>query len=179
MIICYMGGTCGDLLTALIDPKNATLESNRVNLSSERQRLKKPHKFSSDEEKDQFLKTIFQEYNSIPSHDIEYHIEKKHDFIGIVVEKFDTAIWAADRFKKVHNPQVWEDMQMATGGMKTIEEYAQMMLDYRFLVLQNTQKIVSLECILDGTAIKQLEPFVTDFPGREFYQSWLKAQNKL
>ena len=70
-------------------------------------------------------------------------------------------------------------MQIATGGTKTIKEYAQMMLDYRHLVLQNTQKTVTLESILEGTVIEQLQPFVTTLPGKDFYQSWLKAQKKL
>jgi hypothetical protein len=53
------------------------------------------------------------------------------------------------------------------------------MLDYRHLVLQNTQKTVTLESILEGTVIEQLQPFVTTLPGKDFYQSWLKAQKKL
>lgn len=180
MIICYMGGSCGDLLTAIVDPKDAVIDANdRVLLSSGRQKLKKPHEFKSTVEKDQYLKTITKSYNSIPSHDIEYHIKKKHDFVGIIVEKIDTALWAAERFKQIHSTEIWEGMQIATGGTKTIKEYAQMMLDYRHLVLQNTQKTVTLESILEGTVIEQLQPFVTTLPGIDFYQSWLKAQKKL
>ena len=171
-----MGGTCGDLLTALIDPKDAVLDNTKVILPADRQRFKKPHTFNSDREKTQYLKNISKQYNSIPSHNIEFHLKKKHQFVGITVEKFNTALWAAKRFKNMHQIHVWKEMQQACGG-STTKEYAQMIMSYSYMILQNTQKTVSLESILEGYAIEELKPFVPDIAGEEFYHTWLKAQN--
>ena len=43
-IVCYAGGTCGDILTSLIDPKGAVLNtSGSISLPADRSKLKKPH----------------------------------------------------------------------------------------------------------------------------------------
>ena len=43
VIVCYTGGTAGDIISKIVDPGEMSLD---------RQRLKKPHLFSCDEEKD-------------------------------------------------------------------------------------------------------------------------------
>jgi len=171
-----MGGTCGDLICVLFDSIDAEIYHNRVSLTLERQRLKKPHTFYNDEEKDQYLENISKIYKSIPSHDIEYHIRRQHEFIGIAVDEFKTALWAARRFKKLHKPQVWKEMQSACGA-KTVEEYAQMMLDYSYMIKEQTSKIILLEEIISGQAIEKLQSLVNKQLNCDFYQQWLKAQN--
>ena len=80
-IVCYTGGSCGDLITALIDGKGAHFRNKAVMFEQDRLRFKKPHTFANDEEKDQYLNEIANKYRSIPSHDLQYHIKSGHDFI--------------------------------------------------------------------------------------------------
>ena len=176
MIVCYMGGTCGDLICALFDSEPADMYNNRVILSSERQHLKKPHTFNNNEEKDQYLDNISKIYKSIPSHDIEYHIQRQHEFVGVVVEQLDTALWSSQRFKELHRPHVWEEMQRSCGA-KSVEEYAQMMLDYSYMIKQHTSKIITLEEILNGQAIKKLQSMLKEQLNSNFYHQWLKVQH--
>jgi hypothetical protein len=175
-IVCYTGGTCGDLISALIDPTAAVFQNSTVLHDINRQRLKKPHKFNNSEEKDQFIDTISTEYLSIPSHDLEYHIAKNHKFIAITVQNFDIAMWAAERFRSLHRPHVWEEMQSKCGAT-TIEEYAQMLINYSNMVVHNTDCIVKLEDIRNGQAIDALKKLGINIPNKNLYQTWLDLQN--
>ena len=115
-IICYAGGTCGDLIAALIDSKGAYFRNKAVMFKQERLRFKKPHAFADDEERDQYLAEMTLKYKSIPSHDLQYHLRRKHNFIGITVSDWNTAQWASKRFKELHQSHVWEDMIAASGA---------------------------------------------------------------
>ena len=178
-IVCYTGGTCGDLISALIDPRGAEIRDNgAVFHTSDRTRLKKPHLFGSDIEKDQYLDWVTG-YLSISSHDTDYHILRGHDFITVGIQHIDTAIWAAQRFRDLHRSQVWQEMT-ARCGAETLEQYAQIMMDYSSMVANHTQDIVKLESIIQGSATAEIQ----DIIGRplqpeslEFYQHWLRKQN--
>jgi hypothetical protein len=100
-IICYAGGTCGDLITALIDSKGSYFQNKAVMFEQDRLRFKKPHTFVNDEEKDQYLNEITNKYRSIPSHDLQYHVRRGHNIIGITVQDPTVAKWAAIRFKEL------------------------------------------------------------------------------
>ena len=178
MIICYMGGTCGDLISALIDPTDAIMNGCKLSLSVDRQRLKKPHLFSNDADKDVYLEQVLTKYKSIPSHDLDYHVRKKHEFIGIIVETFDTAMWAATRFKDMHREHVWQEMQKSCGA-DTIEKYAQMTIDYGNMMLQYTQRTITLESIRHGTAIDRLAEYIDEPIDQTLYHTWLTAQDNL
>ena len=176
-IVCYAGGTCGDLVSALIDPRGAELRPNGTVLHvPERVRLKKPHLFADDVEKDQYLESVA--YDSISSHDSEYHIKRNHPFLSVSVQDFETALWAAGRFKSLHREHVWAEMQSKCGA-NSVEEYAQMMIDHTNMVAQSGCNIVKLESILQGSVIDDIQSFI----GRpvipsavEFYKNWMKAQ---
>ena len=110
-IVCYTGGTCGDLISAMIDYHDATFTVFKtVKHADRRQRLKKPHLFTTTEEKNQYLVEVAQQYNSIPSHDLDYHVQQQHKFISIIVEDATVAQWAANRFKlnKYHINRVFK-----------------------------------------------------------------------
>jgi hypothetical protein len=172
-IVCYTGGTCGDMISAILDPAGARFNNTTVVVESDRTRLKKPHLFQSDQEKDQYLIEIEKKYQSIPSHDLDYHVRKKHDFIGITVQDKATALWAAKRFKQLHRAHVWEEM-VAACGANTVEGYAQMMIDFSNLITQHTDRVVSLESIRAGTA---LDNPVLKTASKNFYCNWLDLQN--
>lgn len=177
IIVCYLGGTCGDLLSALIDTRDVKLQINgSVNHVPERTKLKKPHLFLSSSEKDNYLKSV--NYTSISSHDTEYHIQQHHSFISIGVQYFDTAMWAALRFKNLHQDHVWAEMQDKCGASK-VEDYARTIMNYSNLVEKSGCHVLKLESILQGTAVADLEKIINKSlgaPAIKFYEQWLNAQ---
>lgn len=175
-IICYTGGTCGDLITALIDSKDTSLYNNAVAHTDSRSKLKKPHLFSNDKDKDDYIVEISKIYLSIPSHDLNYHIEKKHDFIGITVENLEVAHWAASRFKNLHRKEVWESMNKFCDAV-TVDNYAKVLIDYSRMVVQHTNKIIKLEDIINKLAIQKLTEMGFKTCDEKFYYNWLKLQN--
>ena len=173
-IICYAGGTCGDLLSAMIDPTETDIVLGRLQLSADRTRLKKPHQFRDVQEKDQYIQEAGAKYQSLPSHDLEYHASRDHDFIGITVSDWHTAMWAAKRFQELHRPHVWEEMQRHCGAA-TVADYAQILIDFGNLVATHTDKLVSLESILDGSVIDSIRNWCdTD---TALYQRWRDQQS--
>lgn len=171
-IVCYTGGTCGDMISAILDPAGADFKNTTVMLVQDRTRLKKPHLFESDTEKDQYLIEAEKKYQSIPSHDLDYHIRRGHDFVGITVQDKTVALWAAERFKKLHRAHVWKEMTAACGA-DTVEGYAQMLIDFSKLVKQHTDCIVTLESIRAGTA---LDNPILKTASKDFYLDWLDLQ---
>jgi hypothetical protein len=172
-IICFTGGTCGDILTVMIDSTEVDLSHTWLGLSAERCRLKKPHTFCNDLEKNLYLDQVSLLYNSIPSHDLDYHVRQRHNFISITVKDFGVALWASTRFKEIHRPHVWEEMQRVCGAT-TIEEYAQRIIDYSNMVQQHTDCIVTLERILSGHAIEDLSQWIKTDLNIDIYKRWLQ-----
>ena len=175
-LVVYNGGAAGDLVSAMLDHRGAHITNEgRVRHDPNREWLKKPHTFGTDLHKDLYLTQAFGYYDSLPSHDIQYHIDRNHNFIGVVVRNQASAIWAADRFHRLHPPSVWSEMQTAA-KVQDVDGYAQMMLDFSNLVAENTKNVLSLEDILQGHAVQVLESItgepVSDI-GQEFYQQWL------
>jgi hypothetical protein len=180
-IVCYTGGTCGDLITAMIDCRDVVLRQMVVMHDSYRQQLKKPFTFADDSEKDDYLEKISTKYNSIPSHDLDYHVKRNHKFISIVVDEFKVAKWAAKRFKNLHRPHVWEEMQKACGA-QTVDDYAQILIDYSNMIKQHTDKLVRLEAIRNGQGIEELDLVLEtklDSTVKNLYQNWRLLQMHL
>ncbi len=179
-IVCYTGGTCGDLVTALIDSSDTKFNCalKTVVHLPERARLKKPHLFASDADKDQYINDIRKNYSSIPSHDLDYHVRRQHVFVGITVQDLDTALWAAKRFRACHRPHVWEEMQRLCGA-NSVENYAQVLIDFSNMLATHTDKIVKLEDIKHGTVIPILENMLScsiSKGSKNLYQNWLDLQ---
>ena len=175
-IVCYTGGTCGDLIAAMIDSTHARFQNTTVIHSDGRRRLKKPHIFANDEEKDQYITEMSTQYLSIPSHDLDYHVRRSHRFIAITVQDFEIAMWAARRFRGLHRPQVWQAMQTVCGAA-TIEDYAQMLIDYSNMVVNHTTDVVKLEDIRNGQAIQSLIKLGINSKHKNLYLNWLDLQN--
>jgi len=177
-IVCYTGGTCGDLITAMIDNRDSTFYFKAVMHDKQRQRLKKPLTFTNDEEKDIYIQQISEQYKSIPSHDLDYHVKRKHNFISITVQNPKVALWAAHRFKNLHRPHVWQEMQQACGAA-TVKDYAEILVQYSNIVKQHTDKVIPLESIYEGRAIEELELVLSiqlDRPRQNLYRNWLNLQ---
>lgn len=180
-IVVYMGGCCGDLVTALLDHTNVGLNisARTIKLTEDRQRLKKPYKFVDDREKDSYLKTISCSYKSVPSHDIDYHVSRQHSFIGITVTDPSTALWAATRFRDAHRPEVWHNITQ-TCGIQHVEEYAQLLLDYSSMLSSRTDFLVDVKTIRQGALLPQLELLMARNVGHKAhncYRNWLDMQS--
>jgi hypothetical protein len=174
-IVCYTGGTCGDLITAMIDSRDARVSNNRIQHHKEREKLKKPHSFGDNNEKDLYLSMMSQVYCSLPSHDLDYHLDRGHEFITIVVKNFSTALWAADRFKKMHRPHVWEEMRKYCGATD-VEDYARILIDFSNMVVIKTTKLIRLERILSGDADEDLSAILSRDLNCDIYKQWLAGQ---
>lgn len=172
-IVCYLGGTCGDLVTSLIDPRDTEIVNGVISLSEQRTRLKKPHLFASDKERDQYLTEIAQQYDSVPSHDFEYHRRSQHDVLLITVQDHNVASWAANRFKKLHREHVWTEMMMAS-GITSVSEYAQAMLDWSNVAGKIFKNTLALEKVLTGNALTELGMYSQE--SNKIYQTWLANQ---
>lgn len=162
IIVCFVGGTAGDILTQILDT---------AELTPERWQLKKPHLFANDAEKDLFLAST--PFISVPSHDFDYHSRRKHNILGIVCRNFSDANWAAARFKKLHRPQVWKEMT-AFCGADTKEAYAQVIMDFGNMIANYTNNVVYLDEILTGQAVEKLQTIGYQTPGQEKYKNWLR-----
>lgn len=174
-IVCYAGGTCGDLVCAMIDPMHAYLDNNVIRHAPERSKLKKPHLFDSDTSKHLYMKSLCLLYASLPSHDLDYHVRHAHDFIGVTVKDPATALWAAERFKALHRPSVWQEMQAVCGASST-HDYAQVLIDYADMIMNKTNKVLTLERILSGHAAQDLSLLLEKEVHRDLYDQWLTKQ---
>lgn len=176
-IVCYMGGTCGDLIVSVIDPKHTKFHESAMKLPLERYKLKKPHLFSNDEEKTEYIKSLENTYLSIPSHDTPYHIKEKHNFISISVTDLKSANWAASRFKGLHAPHVWEEM-VSYSGARTVKDYANSLIHYSELIKNHTDKLINLNDILNGNLIEHLSKYISTPLSKNLYKNWLDFQNR-
>lgn len=177
-LVVYTGGACGDLITSMIDSTDVEIKNNRVALPAHRQRLKKPHEFIGDQEKDHYIEEMSKIYDSIPSHDFRYHRDRQHDFILINVDDDHVAIWAARRFQDLHRPHVWQEMVRSCGA-KDAADYAQIMMDFSSMARSTARHVIQLSRILGGHAANDLEQILDrdlDPISRDFYQQWLAVQ---
>lgn len=179
-IVCYTGGCCGDLVAALIDPTGSTLntEFKTVIHNVDRLKLKKPHVFNTVKDKISYVKEMSTSYLSIPSHDLDFHVLQQHSFIAITVHDKNTALWAAERFKRCHRPHVWEEVQNQCGAA-SVSDYADMLIDYSNMVKNYTDQLIKLEDIVSGHLVQPLQNIIENSisqKGKSFYQQWLEIQ---
>ena len=181
IFVVYMGGCCGDLITAAIDGRDCTFNhlQHRMHLPSSRERLKKTHLFANDDERDQYVELMSQKYRSIPSHDLDYHLRRQHRFIAVTVDDVGTARWAAHRFQHSHRPEIWREFCQQF-GVKTLDNYAELVLNYSKMIKTKTPDTIALEDIRNGQAIVALEKLL----GIQFskqttnlYRNWMDLQN--
>jgi hypothetical protein len=178
-IVCYLGGTCGDLVVAMIDSSGAAVENGAVKIDAERQRLKKSWQFQSDQDRNLYVESMQRQYRSIPSHDPDYHLRNNQSFVAVVVKEKSTARWAAQRFKDLHRTHVWQEMQ-SVNNADSIEKYAQDMLDWSSWINQYTTQTIGLEDIISGRAHDALSSIIAiDTTGINFYNQWLQVQNEI
>lgn len=167
VIVCFVGGTAGDIVTQILDPAELCLS---------RQKLKKPHLFVNDQDKDLFLNTA--KWNSVPSHDFDYHRTHNHNVLGIVCRYMPDAVWAATRFKKLHRPHVWKEMTVFCGA-DTVEAYAQAILDFGNMLADYTSNVLYLDDVINGNAVHRIQELGYQTPGQDCYDEWINKIKNL
>jgi len=172
-IVSFMGGCCGDLITAMIDPTGVILENDYIVIQDERDKLKCPILFKTDQEKDIYINNMKNKYLSLPSHQMEYHIEKKHKIISIITFDFKIALWAAGRFSKLNQHKDWYKNDI---GFNSTEEYAKNIIKYSEFVNTQVKNLISLEDIIDGKAVESLSKCVDTPIDKNIYELWLPRQ---
>lgn len=175
-IVCYNGGCFGDLITALIDTTDAVINNGTVIHNRSRLRLKEYFNFKSDHEKDDYLSN-HTEYKSVASHDIKYHIKKRHPFIGIVTEDLNVALQLSIRFLKLKE-EVYNITD--TTNFKNVNEHANTILNSSKLIKTFSKRIITAESILAGTGLSDLGKLTDlDINSENFYNKWLKEQHAM
>src|ERR1700741_742843 len=152
IVVLYLGGACGDMVSAVIDSTNCNMLGTKMDTTKERQRFKKFSLFANDKEADDVYHQLADQYLSIPSHYTDYHLSRNHDIIAITISNRDDAMWAATRIKEVHPLATWEQMMRFT-NVKTIEEYAQSMLYWSNDIRLKVAKTIDLSDIRSGNLI--------------------------
>lgn len=180
-IVVFMGGSCGDLVTALIDDRTCEVDSQSgiVIMDESRRCLKKAKNFGDDIDKDIWLQEVTTRYRSVPSHDIDYHVKRQHRIIGITVRDSAVANWCAHRFCDCIRTQTWHNI-CATLSIKTVDEYATSMLHYTSMLENLTPFTISVEEILCGNALSKLSTISNNGicqGSDDFYHRWL-AKNR-
>jgi len=176
-IVCFMGGTAGDLVTALLDSRGVVMGPFSAEVPAHRTQLKKPHMFYNDSQKDSMLSSID---GVVSSHDYDYHLRRGHKIIIVTVTDMDSAMWAATRFKDLHRNHVWAEMS-AKCGAETIEQYAQMYLDFSIYAIENQNALtINLNDILNGNLLNCLRELniPVSANAQELYNIWLNKETK-
>jgi hypothetical protein len=172
-IVCFLGGACGDIVTAIIDSTSATVDiDGRIILPKDRSKLKDLNNFNNDDEKDQMIENI--KYKSISSHDYKYHFIKRHSILYIGIFDTKMAMWAATRFKRLH-PGSWTDL-----NCQSIESHAIQYIEHTNMVSNNKKiKVLDIQDIISGKLIKKLKEFgfEIDELSNTLYSTWLNANN--
>jgi hypothetical protein len=175
-----MGGTYGDLVSGLINENIKVDDIKKVVVpSADSSRLKKPHLFSNDHQKNQYLEEVAQKFNSISSHDAEYHIRNNHEFLAIVVDDYASALRCAYRFKLSHRDEVWNEM-MTKCGASTVEDYANAILNFSHMIKKHAKWSVSTTEIENGEILLRIQE-IQNKPIQssvyEMYKHWQETVN--
>lgn len=173
-IVLYTGGTCGDLVSGVLDMNGVGINGNNCVVLEERSKLKKSHLFLTDNDRDNYIDYSSKLWSSIPSHDSRYHMTKNHEVIGIVCTTYNTARWAADRFKNIHRPAVWEEVCKSC-NIDNVEQYAELILSFSNLIEPFIKYKIFLEDICKGNLLSELKKFTDiDRNSKILYDQWLK-----
>ena len=175
-IVCFAGGTSGDLVVAMIDSLDCGYEINdhRINLTKDRSGMKKPWMFKNADEKRNYITDTFEAYDSLPSHDVDFHIgEKSENVIGITC--FDKVLRdkSASRFKNLHTSEVWDSLTKVT-NTKTLDQYSNDILEIS-KKLKNNFLTIDLSQIVGGNLPDLLHQMGFDITVKSgsLYEDWL------
>lgn len=169
MLVVFAGGTCGDIVCELIDKGTMPIFEDKY-----RSKLKHLDQFKDDAEKLKFMKEAENKFKSIPSHDLDFHIEHQHNFIGITATDSQDRLWASERFKRKNQPESWQVMT-AISGADSIESYAEVIDQMTQRIQITKQPTIDLKDIRKGQLIERLNALNIQLisGAKDHYQQWL------
>ena len=176
-IVSHIGGTCGDLIAAVIDSTDVSFRSTyAVKLPLSRLSLKRGI-LNTDEEINQYLLEIFKKYKSVSSHlplsDVVFYDNIK--IITPVVYDKDIALWAANRFTSANLVKPYNHINGSV--CENDEEYANILLDHtKYMVGINPNSsaiFIDVKDIVEGNLINKLQDHIDTELDSNFYQQWL------
>jgi len=174
-LILYMGGCCGDIVTGLIDTKGISIQSGKCVMLKERAKLKRSFVFENDAQKNTYILSSGKHWKSLPTHDTEFHLKQKHEYIGITCKNKKVAIWCAERFRNLHTPVVWERI-CKTISITSTDEYAQTIIDFSDYIGTYAKHTLDIDDIIEGNAIEKLKEFTElDITSTIMYSQWLES----
>lgn len=164
-IILYNGGAAGDMVAAVIDPREYIFEGDHLAATTV-DRIKLRHRIQltmTDEERDIYIATT--PYYSLACHLADYLVSRKHDFILIDSSDREYAKWASNRlfkiwggkfpwFQEPHEPESHEILYNRASPF--------------------TNRVITLKDILEGNLIKRLENLTDKKLHGDIYKKWLE-----
>ena len=169
-IILYQAGGCGNMVSSVIDSTGSLLLSTgHIVFDSKRIILQQEFYVNqlTDEDRDRML--LNGNFKSIPSHLVDYHITRKHDFIFIDCDDPKYIDWVCARFNyiyELHNKNQPE--------IKIKSEYVK---EVTAKATPHTNKIIPISDILEGRLIETLSKYVDTPLNVDLYNKWLEMIN--
>ena len=164
-IILYQGGSGGDMLSAIIDNRDYYFDGNLFrlhNFDRIKLRNRKYVKGMTDIDRDMYIQETT--YKSLASHQLNYHIDRKHRYIHIDCSDPMMAKWIINRFHKLYDGEDWYQRTQPD----SILNWAKRASEHAYLN-------IDLRDILNGKLIEILKPHVDTPLNSVLYESWLAA----
>jgi hypothetical protein len=174
ILILYTGGAAGNLVAAIIDSSQFVFNKWHFEFIDNSPLAKwkfgcptwqtTADKCQDLDIMDLDFNSVSKNYKSLASHQHNFHITRKHEFILIDSSSLQSAQWCVDRFRKNTNLP---------------SSHAVFELERKIKISKNlalhTNKIIKLEDIINGKLIEIMKQW-TDLPlNDELYKMWLDA----
>lgn len=171
-IVAYTGGSCGEMVTAVIDPTGYHFNGRYLELLKyDRSKLKnREWDFSlSNIDRDNAINELALKYRSLPSHKLDYHAFRKHDVIFIDATQPGMEEWVFNRINDIHSGKhkQWLNLE------KDKESYINNFYPSQQFLLPIAKRIIKLRDILEGKLIDVLKTYVATPLNEALYYTWL------
>jgi hypothetical protein len=165
--ILAMGGCCGDLVSAVIDPTLCFVIGDRVKLDNSRSLKSRAYKLISDTERINLLQES--KFLSLACHWTELILAHSIPYISVAADTFADAQWASARFHR---------FMKASGANVTATNTASDIMIYTDYIRSGKHAIIHLTVneIRQGMLIDRLKTVIATPLSTQIYNDWLNAQ---
>lgn len=168
VIIVFHGGTAGDLVTAVLDSRNAILDNGLIAFTDQRSELKNNR---DSHYKLDWLSTEAKQYGAVPSHAEELHVAHNHRFLLVTALTHAESEWAAIRLAQ--SLIIRERASIALDLAAT----SQAIRHYSETYLPHAEHTVSVNDIRHGKLIERLQLLYPHIVCDDtLYVNWIRQQ---
>lgn len=166
-IILYTPGTCGNMVTAVIDNNGYNFDGKHYECFNERKKLRNTfyQRTMTDEDRDNYIIEIAKKYKSLASHQYNYHIDRGHQYILVIPSTDEEIQWSIHRFNNIH-PHIAMNVTNAPNYYNNFINEAK----------QHTNKIITLTDIWSGNLLNRLKEYISTPLDEEVYYQWLAKE---